>query len=61
MQHKFGASVAAAARAGLLTLGVAASRQAWLDYQAGDYPGGGMVSLTFLSGKSRARADHCLR
>jgi hypothetical protein len=50
-----------AAVVGVLEAGVAAAKEALVECQKGEYPGGGMGSLSFPFGRVGAITDHCRR
>ena len=54
-------SMTSAARVSLLEQGVETSRQALIDCQKGDYPGGGMGLLSMSFANASAQTDHCRR
>lgn len=54
-------SMAASARESLMDLGVNAARQALIECQKGDYPGGGMGLLSLPFQRPEAQTDHCRR
>lgn len=54
-------SLAAAGRVSLLEQGVSSARQALIECQKGDYPGGGMGLLSLPSQRPEAQTDHCRR
>ena len=54
-------SMASAAKVSLLEQGVEASRQALIDCQKGDYPGGGAGLLSMPFANASAQTDHCRR
>jgi hypothetical protein len=55
------AAMTGTARQSITQAGTEAATQALLDCQKGDYPGGGMGSLSLPSHRASARADHCFR
>lgn len=54
-------AIALAAPPGLLQAGFDAAKQAIVDCQRGDYPGGGLGLLSLPFGTAHARTDHCFR
>ena len=54
-------SIKASAAVGLVELGTAAAKEAIIDCQKGDYPGGGMGLLSLPFGAGGVIADHCRR
>jgi hypothetical protein len=54
-------SIAASAKASLVEQGIGTAIEAIQDCLKGDYPGGGMGSLSFPLGQPSARTDHCYR
>jgi hypothetical protein len=60
-EARLGFAVAASARQSIAEQGVAAARQALLDCQKGDYPGGGMGVLSMPFQRPSAITDHCRR
>ena len=59
--NKLAASIAAAGNDGLLRHGTNIAKQALLDCQSGDYPGGGMGTLSLPDGRAESRTAHCRR
>ena len=53
--------IASAYRQGLIDLGVKASKEALVECQKGDYPGGGMGLLSLPLARPNAVTDHCRR
>jgi hypothetical protein len=51
--------ISEAAKVGLLDQGVEASREALLDCQKGDYPGGGLGLLSLPFGQVTEQSHHC--
>ena len=58
---RLSASIAAAARPGWIERGVEGSREALLECNKGDYPGGGMGLMSMPFAKPSALTDHCRR
>ena len=58
---RFAAAIAASAHHGLIDDGVAVARQALLECQHGDYPGGGAGVLSMPFGRPESRTGHCFR
>ena len=58
-QSKLASSIAAASTPDIVQRGTAISKQAVLDCLKGDYPGGGMGSLSMPFGRPNALTDHC--
>lgn len=56
---RFAAAIASAGNAGFVEEGTAGSRQAILECNKGDYPGGGMGLLSLPQGRPSATGDHC--
>jgi hypothetical protein len=54
-----GKEISEAAKVGLLDQGVEASREALLDCQKGDYPGGGLGLLSLPFGQVTEQSHHC--
>ena len=57
--EKFAKSISSAADRGLIQTGVEASKEAILECQKGDYPGGGTGLLSMPLGRPSSRTDHC--
>ena len=55
------AAMAAAANVGVLQSGVARTKEALVECQRGDYPGGGQGVLSLPFARPAARTDHCWR
>ncbi len=58
---RLSASIAAAARPGWIERGVEGSREALLECNKGDYPGGGMGLMSLPFARPSALTDHCRR
>lgn len=54
-------SMASGAHRGLLGSGIETAKEALLECQKGDYPGGGMGLLSMPLGRPSSRTDHCFR
>jgi len=54
-------AISASAHASLIDLGVSTARQALIDCQKGDYPGGGMGLQSLPTQQPEAQSDHCRR
>ena len=53
--------MASGAHRGLLESGIETAKEALLECQKGDYPGGGMGLLSMPLGRPSSRTDHCFR
>jgi hypothetical protein len=60
-QDRLARGIASASVPGLIELGVKASKDALLECQKGDYPGGGMGLLSMPLARPNAVTDHCRR
>jgi len=59
--EKFAKSMSSAANRGLIQSGIEASKEAILECQKGDDPGGGTGLLSMPVGRPSSRTDHCFR
>ena len=59
--NKLAASITAAGNDGLLRHGTNIAKRALLDCQSGDYPGGGIGTLSLPDGRAESRTAHCRR
>ena len=59
--EKLTKSIAMAAKRSLAQSGVEVAKEAILECQKGDYPGGGMGLLSMPLGRPSSRTDHCFR
>ncbi len=60
-QDRLARGIASAYHPGLIELGVKASKDALLECQKGDYPGGGIGLLSMPLARPNAVTDHCRR
>ena len=54
-------SIASSANRGLTQRGVETAKEALIECQRGDYPGGGVGLLSMPIGRPASRTDHCFR
>ena len=61
VQDRLARSIEAAGHTGFIEQGVKASKEALLECQKGDYPGGGMGLMSMPLARPNAVTDHCRR